>query len=71
MQYESSAYLKYEEFEKQINKHPVKFIEKYSGIKIKWYQKIYFFICYKIVKWKKKRRKRSFDKIINRYMNVK
>lgn len=58
MQYESTAYKKYKEYEKHANKHPVKFIEKITGIKLKWYQKINYFISYKLNLWKESRKEK-------------
>jgi hypothetical protein len=68
--YTSSANKNYREYVKWVNKNPVKFIEGITGVKFKWYQKIYYYFAFKIATWKQERKKKKYNKFIKQYMNV-
>lgn len=48
---------------KWIKHNPIKFVERYVGIKLKWYQKIILLFIH----YKDKRKQNKIDRIINRY----
>lgn len=65
--YESEAYKKHLEYKRQIEMHPVKWIEGLLGVKLKWHEKIRYFISYKIDK-RIEKRKNNFDRLLNKYV---